>query len=151
MSAPTLAKTFRKGHSLNFKRGYTVNEKGYQRIKAGPDRDKYVHRKVMEVMLAATDTQTLAALGIAAAAPAKIPEGFTVEHLDHRRQHNCPENLLLLDKRIHDAISFASMCRYSERFSQTQEPDWVNEITESDTISEASALESEFAVLEVCK
>jgi hypothetical protein len=34
-----------------------------------------------------------------------LPECLTVEHQDHSRQHNCIENLILLDKRIHDVIS----------------------------------------------
>jgi hypothetical protein len=34
-----------------------------------------------------------------------LPEWATVEHLDHRKQHNCRQNLMMLDKRIHDAIS----------------------------------------------
>lgn len=63
-----------------------------------------------------------------------LPEGFTVEHCDHNRQHNCIENLLMLDKRIHDFISFGSWgLGEKERLDKVEkevaaaaaEPDWV--------------------------
>ena len=60
-----------------------------------------------------------------------LPEGFTVEHLDHHRQHNCYQNLMLLDKRIHDALSWAhaNFRRKAYRsivVCQDEEvPDWV--------------------------
>ena len=145
MSAPALAVVNKRarphvrkigaGHP-RFVRGFYETGKGYLRISSGPDRGKFVHKKVMEVMLAETDTSTLAALGIAACAPAKIPERFHVEHLDHRRKHNCPENLILLEAAIHNHISFCSTR------SDDELPDWVDE---------ASVLESEVAVLEVCE
>jgi hypothetical protein len=62
-----------------------------------------------------------------------LPPGLTVEHLDHDRVHNCMCNLMLLDKRIHDAISIRH--RYVMRglngntedavASSVEEPDWV--------------------------
>jgi hypothetical protein len=138
--------------TFRFVSGFYVNEKGYLRLSAGPDRGKYVHRKVMETLLAETDTATLAALGIPACSPAKIPEKFTVEHIDHRKPHNCPENLMLLDKRIHDAISLWSRGYYRAHRSpeQPEEPDWVNEISDSE-FAEASVLADEYPVLEVCE
>jgi hypothetical protein len=46
-----------------------------------------------------------------------LPEWATVEHVDHKKQHNCRENLMLLDKQIHDAISLshAMMMRQAYR------------------------------------
>jgi len=43
------------------------------------------------------------------------PDAFTVHHVDHNKQNNAPANLMLLDKRIHDAISSAH-ARFRERF-----------------------------------
>jgi hypothetical protein len=38
-----------------------------------------------------------------------LPKGFTVEHQDHDRVHNCYQNLILLSKVIHDHLSWCSM------------------------------------------
>lgn len=86
--------------------GYYVTEKGYLRYSAGPKRGKYVHRAVMEGVIGGP-----------------IPEGMTVEHLDHDRQHNCRQNLMLLDKAIHDYISWQSWSR--KRALEEGAPDWV--------------------------
>lgn len=40
-------------------------------------------------------------------AVAVIPGWATVHHIDHDKQHNCGANLMLLDHRIHNAISKA--------------------------------------------
>jgi len=67
-----------------------------------------------------------------------IPEGLTVEHIDHRRSHNCPENLMLLAERIHNAITQAG-CRYirahytewmalqQAKAEAEATPDWVSQ------------------------
>lgn len=78
--------------------GVHVHIKGYLRItRRGPWRNWLVHRKVMLEMCLE--------MCYYPREEGKLPEGFTVEHLDHDRMHNCPENLMLLDKRIHDYIS----------------------------------------------
>lgn len=79
--------------------GVTVNEKGYRKITAGAHRNKYEHRRVMEVML--SDPVGLIFLP----AVSVIPAWATVHHIDHDRQHNCTHNLMLVDKCIHNAIS----------------------------------------------
>jgi hypothetical protein len=65
---------------------------------------------------------------------------FTVEHVDHRRTHNCPANLLLLDKRIHDAISSAHATNLRRVRGKVEGwgwvadlelPDWVNQLEEA--------------------
>jgi hypothetical protein len=33
---------------------------------------------------------------------------MTVDHLDHKKAHNCPSNLVLLDIEIHNYISWRS-------------------------------------------
>lgn len=77
--------------------GTHVTEKGYLRIHArGPYRNWYHHRQVMQEMVDVFcfyGTQVL-----------KDPR-FTVHHLDHVRTNNQPNNLILLDKPIHDWLS----------------------------------------------
>jgi len=89
-----------------FIRGTYLTEKGYVRISSGADRGKYEHRAVMERLIGGP-----------------IPAGMTVEHIDHRRAHNCWQNLMLLDKRIHDFISWENIRRFQEL--QAAPPDWV--------------------------
>lgn len=88
--------------------GKTLTDKGYYRITCGPDRFKLEHRVIMREAIRETkfgwwEDKT------------EIPPGFTVEHVDHRRSHNCFSNLMLLDKIIHDAISFSSWNKLCER------------------------------------
>jgi hypothetical protein len=78
-------------------RGGTTVLNGYLRYKSGPHRDKLVHRVVMQNLM-----------GEFSYYGTEIPPNFTVEHVDHNPQHNCPENLLLLQAEIHIAISWAS-------------------------------------------
>lgn len=105
--------------------GVTLNGKGYRRIMAGPHRGKYEHRKVMEDLL----TVPLCA-GYVFPGAGKIPPNMTVEHIDHQRAHNCHSNLMLLDSRIHNAITAAG-CRYVrehyDEWLMRQAPDWVTE------------------------
>jgi hypothetical protein len=37
--------------------------------------------------------------------PPSIPPGVHIHHIDRNRQHNCPENLMLLDAPIHNYIT----------------------------------------------
>lgn len=71
-----------------YKNGKTITRKGYVRITAGPDRGKYEHRAVIEGLLGR---------------PLRWDE--EVHHQDFHRAHNCPENLILMDKVIHDFFS----------------------------------------------
>jgi hypothetical protein len=87
-----------------FRRGFTITAKGYARYTAGKLRNKLVHRVVMEKIIGGP-----------------IPPGMTVEHLDHRRAHNCWQNLMLLDARIHNYISWDSI-----RARDEEATDWVN-------------------------
>lgn len=75
----------------------TLTSKGYLRHTAGPIRGRYVHRETLAVLCRVWCYYPLAADG--------LPAGFTVEHLDHRRAHNCHTNLILLQKEIHDYLS----------------------------------------------
>jgi hypothetical protein len=83
-----------------WKGGLHQTNKGYIRIRTKKNRDKFAHRVVVEEML-----QNPLCAEYVFPERGKIPEGMTVEHVDHRRAHNCRGNLMLLDKRIHDAIS----------------------------------------------
>ena len=103
-------------------KGTTVHAKGYIQIKRrGPWRGWLEHRKVMLKMCEE--------MCYYPREEGKLPEGFTVDHLDHTRDHNCPENLMLLDKRIHDYISSAhaqTMREFRESVIAAGMPDWVN-------------------------
>ena len=78
--------------------GSRIHAKGYVQItRRGPWYGWLEHRKVM---------LEACRRGCYYDVSAGLPEGFTVEHLDHNRRHNCLGNLLLLDKRIHDHLSY---------------------------------------------
>jgi hypothetical protein len=79
--------------------GVTLTGNGYLRHTAGPNRAKFVHRTVMATLCRESCFYDLA--------PDGLPVGFTVDHVDHRKTHNCPDNLLLLQREIHDFISRA--------------------------------------------
>lgn len=111
-------------------KGVRVNPKGYlQIIRRGEWCWWLEHRKVM--LEACREFCYYHTNG-------DLPGGLTVEHLDHRRTHNCIENLMLLDKRIHDHISTAyrwqryrrDMERLEEelRLERETPPDWVTDM-----------------------
>ncbi len=89
----------------------TING-GYLRHKGqGPDRDRYVHRRVMEELLAATHPLTvwsLFHLRQVARIPfdRRNPLRWEVDHCDGDRAHNCPCNLMLLQRPLHRGSSF---------------------------------------------
>lgn len=87
--------------NTNYKGGTCLNEKGYLRISSGPHRNRYVHRQVLADLCAVWCYYPLNAR-------TGLPDGMSVEHLDHRRTHNCISNLILLDLRIHNALSWRS-------------------------------------------
>lgn len=66
-----------------------------------------------------------------------LPPGFTVEHLDHIKDHNCMCNLMLLDKRIHDVLSAqhrwhrrrALLTECAAYATDGGEPDWITSDT----------------------
>jgi hypothetical protein len=102
--------------------GVGLNAKGYRRIFAGPHRNKYEHRRVIEELLERPISYMFPGDG-------KIPENMTVEHIDHSRTHNCVGNLMLLEKRIHDWCSRQTQKYYREHWQEILEresaPDWV--------------------------
>lgn len=119
-------------------KGTRVHAEGYiQIIRRGPWRGWLEHRKVM--LEACREFCYYPVDG-------NLPEGLTVEHLDHVKIHNCRENLMLLDKRIHDAISIAFRWRqWREAVARVEAevasevaaeregpPDWVMEGETSD-------------------
>lgn len=78
--------------------GSHLSDKMYRRLSAHPNRNKYEHRWVMEQLL-------LNPISYIYTPGQGIPSNMTVEHVDHRRTHNCCGNLMLLEKCIHDRIS----------------------------------------------
>ena len=105
-------------------------KKGHLRISSGPDRGKYVHRKVIEELLVSHPTSFWGSA---------LPAHIDVHHIDGRKDHNCPCNLLLLDHAIHSVIERGKFLRhpYTGRFMTPHEyafefgprevapPDWV--------------------------
>lgn len=105
--------------------GIRVHAKGYlQIIRRGQWEWWLVHRKVMYEAYLELCYYPL---------NGNLPAGFTVEHLDHNKQHNCRENLLMLDKRIHDWISSEYWHRIikpqqdlkMKEWNKDKEPEWV--------------------------
>jgi hypothetical protein len=71
-----------------------LHEKGYRRIwRRGPLYSKLEHRVVMAAMCREHCYYPLNGDG--------IPPGFDVHHLDFRKTHNCPSNLLLIEHTLH--------------------------------------------------
>lgn len=116
-----------------FKRGWCLNEKGYRRIRAGKDRNKYEHRAVIERML-----QSPLCADYVFSVRGVIPPGFVVEHIDHRRTHNCGPNLMLLQKAIHDKLTGWTIKFRYENTVWEDFPDWVVDFPEPEMASEGA-------------
>ena len=82
------------------KPGTTITRKGYVRITAGPHRHMLEHRQVtadsVAVFCPASLKRILGADG--------LPRGFHVHHADWKKRNNCPCNLQLLQREIHDFL-----------------------------------------------
>lgn len=88
-----------------------VNDGGYLRLGSSPFRDTYQHRMVMAALVYESHgiyDQTGDQWRRIVSAPGADWAGFEVDHLDRNKRHNCPENLLLIDKRIHAKLSSSS-------------------------------------------
>ena len=86
---------FQKGaKNIKWKNGTTITKKGYVRITAGEHRDKLEHRVVVENLML-TDPRF----------NRELAPDEEVHHLDWNRAHNCPQNLLMFQEVIHDAIA----------------------------------------------
>ena len=108
-----------------WKGGMCLNDKGHLRITAGPHRNTYAHRRVMEMALEHPISYIFLGDGV-------IPKRMTVEHSDHCRTHNCLGNLLLLEKGIHDWCSLQQVkynrehiVEYLAMLERNSVPDWV--------------------------
>lgn len=103
------------------------------RLKTRANRGRYEHRVVIEKLLA-----NPIALPYVFPERGVIPAGMTVEHVDHQRAHNCHGNLMLLDKRIHDKISWWTkkyfMEHYEEYCEMLQEKNRAEEERERDEV-----------------
>jgi len=91
----------------NGRSGHTTTAKGYVRLTAGPNRHRYEHRVVMCVSLQIFCPEWLKARLNGDG----LPAGFHVHHIDQRRAHNCPQNLMLLDAAIHDYLTLEGIRR----------------------------------------
>jgi hypothetical protein len=110
-------------------KGYYKTKKGHLRYSSGPLRGQYVHRVVVKNLLAETHPLTIAVL------PAF--ELMEIHHIDHRHDHNCPCNLLILDTPLHSMITEATMPRRNgQNFaSKSKAPEWVEE-SKDDSVSD---------------
>jgi len=129
-------KAFQAG-ALNarYRGGRFVNEWGYVRLSTGRTSAKYEHRAVVERLLfeqalqaniawalteeyletgeeyVGIDRSACIAANVAANLaidPPVIAANVHVHHVDGNRQHNCPCNLMLLDRPIHYAVTQAA-------------------------------------------
>lgn len=103
-----------------WKGGTHTSYKGYLRIGTRLNRNKYVHRHLMEELLRkpiasgyvfVLSEKSKKGVGVKVKKGDKdnrvsvsnlIPPGMTIHHWDHRKQHNCYGNLQLLQTCIHD-------------------------------------------------
>ena len=97
--------------------GVSVSDKGYLRYRSAPHRNKYVHRVVIEDELKNP-------IGLCFTPGQSIPTGFTVDHVDHNKQHNCQGNLILMEKKIHDVISRAYQLYIQDHYEEYLE--WLH-------------------------
>ena len=78
--------------------GRYVNECGYIRFSAGPHRNKYEHRVVVEETIGGP---------IPTGWDGQVEFAWEVHHMDFNRRHNCQCNLLLIDERLHRPAAVA--------------------------------------------
>lgn len=76
---------------MAIKSGAHLNGQGYIRISAGPWRGEYLHRVIASLLWRQTH-------GV------PLPSNLQVHHIDGIRTHCCPENLLILDRHLHEAL-----------------------------------------------
>ncbi len=80
--------TYKRGRPFPFKNGSQLTAKGYIRITAGPWRGQYLHRIVAAMKWREKYSEPM-------------PKHLHVHHMDFRKAHDCPENLLIMDSGIH--------------------------------------------------
>ncbi len=100
-----------------------LHAKGYlQFTRRGVLRGVLVHRHVMAQLCRVFCFYPLAEDG--------LPTGFDIHHIDWNKQHNCPHNLLLMDKALHSyADLYRRMQNHARHFEMADAPDWVIEET----------------------
>ena len=83
-----------KGRGWRKSTGLTLDH-GYYRYTAGPHRGKYVHTRIAETLVSETPYSIRLLL----------PWPYEVHHVDYRKTHNCPSNLILLDIAFHSKMT----------------------------------------------
>lgn len=76
---------------------FRINEKGYPRLSAGPQKHKYLHRAVFESV-----------------AGRPVREGFDIHHMAGKKCF-CPHQLIEIQKELH-ASSERLRCPYTGQF-----------------------------------
>lgn len=103
--------------------GLALYGKGIHKTRAGhlryhaprPVRLKYVHRKVMEDMIAETPYSVRLML----------PWPYEVHHQDYNKEHNCGANLLMVSESLHSAMTVDQVRRDDGgRFGRKYVPVW---------------------------
>jgi hypothetical protein len=85
-----------------YRNGVTRHPKGYLRITAGPERGKLVHRAVVERCF----RENIISPGLV---PATLPPDWEIHHMDGRRDHNCPSNLLATPPALHPSPAWRNI------------------------------------------
>lgn len=114
------------------RKGSTVTRKGHIRITSGPHRHKYLHRRMVEVLLEETWHPFWGN---------ELPASMDVHHIDGNKSHNEYSNFLVLDHAIHSALDkeMQRRCPFTGRYLNENEyrrmvgykdnepPDWVTQ------------------------
>lgn len=95
-------------------RGIYLTTSGYYRFSSPKTlRGKYVHREVVEKLIAETPPPVVKLL----------PWPYEVHHMDYDKRHNCSYNLLLMSCDFHAALTAAGRTRTT---SGTFTPKWAS-------------------------
>lgn len=110
-----------------------ITDKGYVRLNHGANRGKFEHRAIMGALCLVRCFYPLNDR-------TDLPDGFTVEHVDHDKQHNCPNNLLLLQVEIHNHLSWCSWLNSAKPGFQFN----PNSLSKPDTMERELAANADF-------
>ncbi len=80
---------------MDLPKGVHRTKAGHLRYSCKAKRGKYVHREVIEQLIAETHPLTMATL--------QYP--YEVHHVDYNKEHNCGYNLIMLSNAVHSALT----------------------------------------------
>ena len=91
--------SYKRGRPFTVKSGSQTTIHGYIRVSAGPWRGKYLHRIVADIKWREKYNEPM-------------PKHLHVHHIDFRKTHDCPENLLIMDPALHVGCNGFNTRRY---------------------------------------